>query len=140
MICSESKFDGEVGFITETFCNNGFPEDIVRSLIGDKIVHFHKTKVALAQKCPVYLRLPWLVEISDQFADQISLCIWRCYFASNLRVVYYTRTALPSGRKDVLPTQHSSALIIFLYMYMQFAVHRENWSTIRHASQAACAN
>ena len=93
-------------------CNNGFSEDIVRSVIGDKIAHFHKTKVASAQRCPVYLRLTWLCEISDRFADQISACIRRCYFASNLPVVYRTRTVLPPGRKDVLPhPQHSSALI-----------------------------
>ena len=93
----------EFGLITETLCKNGFPEDIVRSVIGDKIAHFHKTKIASAQRCPVYLRLPWLGEISDRFADQISACIRRCYFASNLHVVYRTRTVLPSGRKDVPP-------------------------------------
>ena len=110
MIYTESKLDGEIDFITETLCNNSFPEDIVRSVIGDKIAHFHKTKVASAQRCPVYLRLPRLGEISDRFADQISACIRRCYFASNLRVVYRTRTVLPSGRKDA-PPQHSSASI-----------------------------
>ena len=95
------KFDCEVDFITETLCNNGFPEDIVRSIIRDKITHFHKTKVASAQTYSVYLRLTWLGQISDCFADQISACI-RCYFASNLRVVYCTRTVLTSGRKDVV--------------------------------------
>ena len=98
IICSKSKLVGEIDFITETLCNNSFPEDIVQSVIGDKIAHFHKTKVASAQRCPVYSKLPWLGEISDQFADQISASIQRCYFASNLRVVYCTRTDLPSGR------------------------------------------
>ena len=111
MICSESKLLGEVGFIIETLCNNGFPEEIFWSVIVDKIAYFHKTRVASAQRCPVYLRLPWLGEIRDWFADQISACIRRCYFASNLRVVYRTRTVLPSGRKDVPPPQHSSALV-----------------------------
>ena len=41
MIYTESKLDGEIDFITETLCNNSFPEDIVRSVIGDKIAHFH---------------------------------------------------------------------------------------------------
>ena len=57
MIFSASKLDCKVGFITETLCNNGFPEDIVRSVIMDEIAHFLKTKVASAQKCSVYLRL-----------------------------------------------------------------------------------
>ena len=110
MICSESKLDGEVSFITETLFNNSFPEDIVRSLIRDKIVHFHKTKVASAQKCPIYLRLHWLGDISDCFAYQISACVRKFYFSSNLCVVFRTRTALPSERCSPHP-QHSSALI-----------------------------
>ena len=76
MICSESKLDGKVCFITETLCNNGFLVDIVRSIIGDKIAYIHKTKVKLARRCPVYLRLYWLGRISDRFADLISACIW----------------------------------------------------------------
>ena len=102
MTCSESKLDCEVRFITETLCNNGFPED-VRSIIMDKIAHFYKTKVAPAQKCPVYLRPPWLGDISDRFAHQISACAQKSYFSSNLRVVFRTRTVLPSGREEVHP-------------------------------------
>ena len=41
LISSGSKLDCEVSFITEALCNNGFPEDIVRSIIRDKIAHFH---------------------------------------------------------------------------------------------------
>ena len=92
MICSEWKLNGEVRFIIETLCNNGFPEDIVRSIIRDKIAHFPKTKVDSAQKCSVYLRLPWLGDISYHFANQISSCEWKCYFSSNLRVVFRTHT------------------------------------------------
>ena len=59
MICSELKLDGEVGFITETLCNNGFPEGIVRSVIGDKMAHFLKTESV--QRCisddPGWVRL-----------------------------------------------------------------------------------
>ena len=61
MICFESKLDCKVRFVTESLCNNGFREAIVRSVIGDKIAHFHKTKVASAHKCPIYLRLLSLV-------------------------------------------------------------------------------
>ena len=103
MICSGSKLDCEVSFIIETLCNNGFPKDIVRSVIRDEIDHFHKTKVASAQKSPVYLRLPWLGDISDLFANQISACIQKGYFSSNLHVVFHTHTVLPSGQEDVLP-------------------------------------
>ena len=42
MICSESKLDSEVSFITEALWNIGFPEDIDRAINRDKISHFHK--------------------------------------------------------------------------------------------------
>ena len=112
MICSESKLDDEVEFITVTLCKNGFPEDIVRSVIRDKISDFNKIKPDSVQRCPVYLRLSWLGDISDRFANQIAACVRQCFFSSNLRVVFPTRTVLTSGRKDVLPpSQHISALI-----------------------------
>ena len=71
MIFSESKLDDEVEFITETLCNNGFPEDIVRSVIRDKISDFSKIKPDSVQRCPAYLRLFWL-DVSDRFGNQIS--------------------------------------------------------------------
>ena len=125
IICSESKLDGEVGFITETLCNNGFPEDIVRSVIRDEIAHFHKIKVTSAQICPVSLRLPWLGEISDQFANQISASIRRCYFASNLRVVFRTHTVLPYNDNLTFPPGH-----IYIYMYIFFPYIIESISPI----------
>ena len=67
MISSESKLDDEVGFITGTLYNNGF--DIVRSVIRDKISDFSKIKPDSIQKCTIYLRLPWLGDISDRFSN-----------------------------------------------------------------------
>ena len=97
MIFSESKLDSEVCFFTETLCNNGFPEDIVRFVIGDKVAFFHKTKKCRLRDILCVSDYPGWVRL-DRFADQISACIRRCYFASNLRVVYRTRTVLPSSR------------------------------------------
>ena len=52
MICFESKLDDKVKFITGTLCNNGFPEDIVQSVIRDKISDFSKIKPDSVQKFP----------------------------------------------------------------------------------------
>ena len=103
MICSESKLDNEVKFITGILCNNGFPKDIVWSVIRDKISHFSKIKPDSVQRCPVYLRLPWLGDTSDKFANQISACVRKCYFFSNLYAVFCMWTVLRSGQKDVFP-------------------------------------
>ena len=103
MIYFESKLNDEVEFITGTLCNNGFPEDIVQSVIRDKMSDFSKIKPDFVLRCPVYLRLPWLGDISDTFANQIFAYVCKWCFSSNLRVVFHTRTVLTSGRKDILP-------------------------------------
>ena len=41
MICSKSKLDDEVKFVAGTLGNNGFPEDIVWSVIRDNIFEFN---------------------------------------------------------------------------------------------------
>ena len=117
MICSESKLDDEVEFITGTLCNNGFPEDIVRSLIRDKISDFSKIKPDSVQRCPVYLWLPWLSDISDKFVNQISTCVRKCYFSFNLRVVFHTWTVWTSGWNDVLPCNIVVLWFILLHVF-----------------------
>ena len=113
MICFE--LDDEVEFVIGTLCNYGFHEDIVQSVIRDKISDFSKIKPDLVQRCPVYFRLPWFTDVSNRFANQISACVRKCYFSSNLRVVFRTRAILTSGRKDfLLPRQRSSSLIYSL--------------------------
>ena len=82
IICSESKLDDEVEFIPGTLCNSGFPEDIVQSVIRDKISDFSKIKPNSVQRYPIYLRLSWLGDISDKFANQISAYVLKCYFSS----------------------------------------------------------
>ena len=41
MICSESTFDLEIKFISETLCNNGFLLNVVQTVITDKITEFN---------------------------------------------------------------------------------------------------
>ena len=50
MICSKSKLDAEVKFISMTFCNNGFPLNIVQTVMKNKITDFNKIKQASVQR------------------------------------------------------------------------------------------
>ena len=82
---------------------------------------FSKIKPNSVLRCSVYLMLPWLGDISDRFANQISAYIRKCYFSSNMRVFFCTRVVLTSGRKYVLP----SPKIVDLWFILLdvFAVH-----------------
>ena len=57
MICSESKRDVEIKFISETLCNNGFRLRVLQTVIANKITEFNKIKHVSVQECPVYSRL-----------------------------------------------------------------------------------
>ena len=78
-------------------------EAIFRSVIRDTISNFSKIKPDSVQRCTVYLRLLWLGDIRDEFANQTSACVRINYFSSNLRVVLRMRTVLTSSQKDAPP-------------------------------------
>ena len=111
MIWSESTLDTEIKFISETLCNNGFPFSIVQTVIINKTTEFNKIKLVSTQKCPFYLHLHCLGGISERLAKQITQNVQRCYFSSNVRVVFHTKPILTSIRKDVLLAHHNNSLI-----------------------------
>ena len=44
MICSKSKLNDEIMFISMTLCSNGFPWNVVQTVIKNKIIDFNKIK------------------------------------------------------------------------------------------------
>ena len=63
------------------------------------------------QKCPAYLKLPWIGNTSLQFESQIRQAATKCFFVVNPRIVYSTRRALPSIQKDCVPTNQIISVI-----------------------------
>ena len=106
MISSNFKLDNEIKFISMTLCNNGFPLNIVQTVIDNKITDFNKIKPESVQRRPVYLHLPWMVGggVNDRFAKQISKAVQKNCFSINVCVVFNTKLILTSICKDFLPT------------------------------------
>ena len=74
--------------------------------------------IICAEKCPVYLKLPWIGNVSSKFENQISKAITSCYYAVKPRVVYNTRVMLPPAKKDCVPTTQKSCVVYeFSYRY-----------------------
>ena len=63
------------------------------------------------EKCPVYLKLPWICNVSSKFEMQIYKTITSCFYAVNFCVVYSTRVMLPSVIKDSVPTAQTNCVI-----------------------------
>ena len=76
-----------------------------------KMKQFHAlTKFGL-EKCPVYLRLPWLGSVSTRFEKQVKSAVKQCFSAVEPRVVYCTNKLLSATNKDVLPALQKSNVI-----------------------------
>ena len=69
-----------------------------------KKLKFVAEKTFGPEKCPVYLKLPWIGNVSSKFENQINKAIISCFYAVKPRVVYSTRVMLPSAKKDSVPT------------------------------------
>lgn len=111
MMCSEQYLDDELDFIHCTLLKNEYPSDPLDSVMRDKIISFRKDKQYLAQKCPIYQRLPFIGSRGELMAKRILSAVQLCYFSAQLRIHFSTRAAVSSMRKDPLHPHHVSSVI-----------------------------
>ena len=115
MICSKSKLQHELENISSILRNNGFPESIIQITMSKKIAFFNRKPKEGPQKCPVYLKTPWIGKISLNFEKQTKIAINRCYQAVEPRIIFTTRKILPAIHKDVLPSLQQS-MVVYQYV------------------------
>ena len=84
---------------------NAFLYDTHQSINhSSELANFAAEKSCGPEKCPVYLKLPWISNVSSKFENQINKAIASCFYAVKPRVVYNTRVMLPSVKKDSVPS------------------------------------
>ena len=111
MICSKTKLDSELDTTKQNLIDNGYPEDVLVSCIKDKPANISSEKQFGPEKCPVYLKLPWIGNVSSRFENQINKAITSCFYAVKPRAAYNTRVMLPSAKKDSIPTIQKSCVV-----------------------------
>ena len=84
VICSNSTLENELSSIRSILINNGYPEAIINTVMTKKINQFRRPTQFGPKKCPVYLYLPWLANVSLRYEMQIKTAVKRCYFAVEL--------------------------------------------------------
>ena len=102
VICSKSTLQNELSNIHSILINNGCPEAVINAVITKKINQFYRVTQLGSKKCPVYLHLPWLGNVSMRYEMQIKTAVKRCCFAVEPCIVY---------TKDVLPAFHQSDIV-----------------------------
>ena len=109
MACSKAKLGSELDKIKQLLIENRYPVDILLSCIDQKLANFAAERTFGPEKCPVYLRLPWIGGVSSKFENQSNKAITSFFYVMKPRVVYNTRVMLPSAKKDSVPTTQKSA-------------------------------
>ena len=110
MICSKTKLGSELDKIKQLLIENGYSTDVLFSCITQKLANFAAEKTFGPEKCPVYLKLSWIGNVSSKFKNQSNKAITSCFYAVKPRVVYNTRVMLPSAKKDNVPTPQKSCV------------------------------
>ena len=73
MICSKSKLEPELNKIRSILTSNGYPEDVITSTFQRKLKQLNAKLIHSADKCPVYLHVPWLGNVSTRFENKSAL-------------------------------------------------------------------
>ena len=115
MICTKSKLKQEIDFIKKILLDNGYPEDIVLKHISKKIAQFSTAKPFGPEKCPVYLRTPWIGSASQQLEHEVKSAVQNCYGAVSPRLIFSSQCMLPAAKKDMLPANQRS-MVIYEYV------------------------
>ena len=113
-ICSKQLLDDELNNIRSILLDNGYPKYVIESGIKNKLLKFSSASEYGPKKCPVYLKLPYLGEAGLKITNSVRKTIKSVFNSVTLRVIFSTRTILPSSQKDVLSTLHKSN-VIYLY-------------------------
>ena len=66
MVCSKTKLGSEFDSVKQMLIENGYPVDILLSCTKHKLASFAVEKLCGPQKCPVYLKIPWIGNVSPR--------------------------------------------------------------------------
>ena len=119
-IYSPERLPSELDKIKFILLTNGYPKHVIKSFMAMKMKQFHALPKFGPEKCPVYLRLPWLGSVSTRFEKQVKSAVKQCFSAVEPRVVYSTNELLSATSKDVLPALQKSNVIY------QFSCHSDS--------------
>ena len=111
MICTKSKLNKKIKHIKNILLDNGYPESIIDCNISKKIAQFSMPKRFGPEKCPVYLRVPWIVKASIGLNKNVKTAVESCYGSITTRVVFTSKCMLPVACKDALPTMLKSSVV-----------------------------
>ena len=123
VICSPGKVKQEMDCIRSILKNNGYSETIINSNISKKISRFQLLPKEGPKKCPAYLKLPWIGNISRKFEKQVKSNVQNCFRAIDSRVIFQTRKICLQSIRMLCP----SLIKVWSYISTCAAVIAGTW-------------
>ena len=108
IICSHSTLFHKLNSICSILSLNGYPDRVIDLGIQKKLRKFKLLPKESPQKCLVYLKLPWISNISLKFKEQCKNAISMLCGEVKPCVIFSTKKMLPAIRKDAEPTIQKS--------------------------------
>ena len=110
MIFTKCRHNEEIERIKKILLDNGYPKNIINTQITKKIAQFSTVKQFGPEKCPVYLRVPWIGKPSTNL-ENVRTAVESCYGSVSTHLVFTSKHMLPVARKDILPAIQKSFVI-----------------------------
>ena len=111
MICLKRRLNGKIELIKKILLDNGYPKNVINTQITKKIAQFFTLKRFGPEKCPVYLRVPWIGKPSTNLEKEFKIAVESCYGSFSTRLVFTSKRMLPVARKDVPPITQKTFVI-----------------------------
>ena len=111
IIFTKRTFNGEIKQIKKILLDNGSPKNVINAQIAKKIAKFFTLKRFDPEKCPAYLRVPWIGKPFTNLEKEVKTAVESCFGSVSTRLVFTSKRMLPVARKDVLPTTQKSFVI-----------------------------
>ena len=76
MICTKRRLNGEIERIKKILLDNGYcPKNVINTQIAKKIAEFSTLNRFGPEKCPVYLRVPWISKPSTNLEKEVKTAV-----------------------------------------------------------------
>ena len=111
IICTKRRLNREIERIKKILLDNGYPKNVINAQITMKIAQFSNLKRFSPEKCPVYLRVPWIGKPTPNLKKEVKTDIKRCCGSVSTRLVFSSKRMLPVAFEDVLLTTQKSSVI-----------------------------
>ncbi len=112
--------------------------DVISDFSRQKITIILADKKYGPQKCPVYMKMPWLGKFSLRSEDQTRTTITKSFGGANPRLVFSTRKVLPSTCKDCIPITQKVWLFTN-FQAVRCQVRRSHFLEIKRQDEKVCS-